>query len=74
MASKRADDPDTNRSWFRSDRLVEEAGQWYFLTREGTVEGPYDSKVEAMEKINLYARVMEAHLLSAETEAALKNT
>ena len=70
MASKRAGDPEGNRSWFRTDRLVEERGQWYFLTREGTVEGPYESKVQAMEHLDLYAKVMSANLIEAELKNA----
>ena len=72
MASRRADDPIDSHSWFRTDRLVEEGGKWYFLTREGTVEGPFDSRMEAVERIDLYARVMSADLLPAESETLMK--
>ena len=68
MASKRADDRDDNRSRFRTDRLVEEGGKWFFLTREGTVEGPFESRINAVERLDLYAKVMSAHLLTEETE------
>ena len=62
MASKRTTDPDGQRSWFRSDRLVRENGKWFFLTREGTVEGPYDSELEANQRMETYASVMSSAL------------
>ena len=63
MASKRIDDPDGGRSWFRSERLVRESDKWFFLTREGTVEGPFDTRFEASERLDVYARVMSTELI-----------
>jgi hypothetical protein len=63
MASKRVDDTDSGRSWFRSDRLVRESDKWFFLTREGTVEGPFDTKFEASERLDVYTRVMSTQLI-----------
>ena len=71
MASKRVDDPNGGRSWFRSDRLVREGGKWFFLTREGTVEGPFDSKIEASDRLEVYAKVMSMDLVSNEAEVKL---
>lgn len=73
MASKRAGDKD-DRAWFRSDRLVYEGGQWFFLTREGTVEGPYESQLEASQRLETYVRVMSSELLEAETEELLRDS
>lgn len=33
--------------YFRSDRFCQINGQWYFLTREKTQEGPFPSRTEA---------------------------
>ena len=69
MADKRKDDTHTYNQ-FRRDRFVQDQCQWYFLTREGTVEGPYESKVQAMEHLDLYAKVMSANLIEAELKNA----
>ena len=63
MSSKRANDPNGSQTWFRSDRLVRENGKWFFLTREGTVEGPYDSELEANQHLETYASVMSSNLI-----------
>ncbi|MDO3721739.1 DUF6316 family protein [Marinobacter sp. chi1] len=44
------------RHWFRSDRYALVNGKWFFQTREGTVEGPYDSHQEAQQVLLLYLR------------------
>jgi len=74
MADKRADDGDSGRSWFRTDRLVQEGDKWFFLTREGTVEGPFETKLDASERLELYARVMNLKLISDGTQAELKKS
>lgn len=33
--------------YFRSDRFCQINGQWYFLTREKTQEGPFGTRTEA---------------------------
>ncbi|MFO7529115.1 MAG: DUF6316 family protein [Marinobacter sp.] len=44
------------RHWFRSKRFEVINGQWYFQTREGTMEGPFDSMKEAQMELLLYLR------------------
>jgi len=44
------------RNWFRSKRFEVINGQWYFQTREGTMEGPFDSMQEAQMELLLYLR------------------
>lgn len=41
---------------FRSDRVYQVNGKWFFSTREMTEEGPYDSKKEADAEIMMYIR------------------
>ena len=41
-------DDAASRTWFRSDRFFSQGPNWYFSTRENTVEGPYDSRLEAL--------------------------
>ncbi len=44
------------KHWFRSDRFTSVNGKWYYQTREGTVEGPFDSMTEAGADLLLYLR------------------
>jgi len=47
------------RNWFRSDRFTTVNGQWFFQTREGSFEGPFDSVNEAQMELLLYLRHSE---------------
>ncbi|MBA53971.1 MAG: hypothetical protein CMK89_05900 [Pseudomonadales bacterium] len=52
------------RTWFRGDRIFWSGNGWYFLTREQTQEGPFDSRTEAEQELNYYIRrVVEWGLL-----------
>ncbi len=44
------------KTWFRSDRFLCVNESWYFITREFTQEGPFESKNEAALELNLYIR------------------
>ena len=35
------------RTWFRSERIFNCNGEWYFHTSEGIDVGPYESQLEA---------------------------
>lgn len=39
---------------FRSDRIRELGGKWFFRTREGTTEGPFPNREETLRQIELY--------------------
>lgn len=39
---------------YRSDRVSSINGQFYFATREGTLEGPFFSRVDAENEITRY--------------------
>ncbi|CAD5109312.1 DUF6316 family protein [Zestomonas carbonaria] len=43
--------PDT---YYRSDRVSSVNGQYFFSTREGTLEGPYFTRVDAEREIQRY--------------------
>lgn len=51
----RKDDND-KKTWFRSQRFFTEGSSWYFSTREGTIEGPYESRDEAEQELMMYLR------------------
>lgn len=46
MLGKRSTDP-TPATRFRSDRISSVNGQYFFSTREGTLEGPYFTRFDA---------------------------
>ncbi|MEH6584255.1 MAG: DUF6316 family protein [Halioglobus sp.] len=54
MSKRRAEDKGLARTWYRSDRMMETAGQWYFLTREGSIEGPFEDYHDAEEALDSY--------------------
>ena len=61
MADKRKTDTE-RRSWFRSDRFFSEQGKWYFHTREGTIEGPFDCPMKANNNLETYIRLKQSGL------------
>jgi hypothetical protein len=71
MSSRRKDDDPTSRTRFRTDRVVNDNGKWYFLTREGRVEGPFECQAEALEHLEIYVRVVQSGLLTEECNLTL---
>ena len=47
-----------DKTHFRSDRVVVMNGRYFFMTRENTQEGPFDSRLDAERELNLYIRHM----------------
>ncbi|WP_062817233.1 DUF6316 family protein [Alcanivorax sp. NBRC 102024] len=45
---------------FRSDRFFTEGSQWYYATRENTIEGPFESREEAENDLTFYLRDIQA--------------
>lgn len=43
---------------YRSERVSAVNGQYFFSTREGTLEGPYFSRTDAEREITFYIRRM----------------
>ena len=67
--AKRKDDPRT-RTVYRSDRFVEEGRNWFFYTREGTLEGPFDDRIAAEIHLHKYIKVMNSGLLPEDDGSA----
>jgi hypothetical protein len=57
MAVRRKDDDPISRTRFRTDRMMENGGSWFFLTREGTVEGPFECREDANDQLEVYIRL-----------------
>ncbi len=45
------------RNWFRTDRFFQSEGEWYFMTREGSVEGPFESRRDAANRLATYLAI-----------------
>lgn len=52
-------DDNKNKTWFRSERFFSEGSSWYFSTREGTIEGPFESRAEAEQELMMYLRNLQ---------------
>jgi len=50
---------ESERNWFRSERLSSVNGALYFETREGSIEGPFESELEAFLELQCYLRKTE---------------
>ena len=60
-----------SKAHFRTDRMFEEGGQWYFRVRGGGVIGPFADEVEAINQLEIFIRQSESGLLPAEQQAVL---
>jgi uncharacterized protein DUF6316 len=67
MAKKRKDDP-LERTWFRTERIVQDGGKWYFMTREGTAEGPFNCQLDALQRLETYTKVINTGIIENEYE------
>ena len=47
-------------SRFRDSRFFHSMDEWYFITRERTVEGPFKHRVEAKKMLETYIHGMDA--------------
>ena len=56
---------ENDRTWFRNERFLCINGEWYFLTRENTQEGPFDTKREAEMELMLFLRHANDDMYSA---------
>lgn len=72
MAEKRKDDP-SPRAHFRSERMFLDGGEWYFYTREGTIEGPFQDMVAARTRLDSYIRLTNSGLAPSEGKYSLAN-
>lgn len=72
--TRRQEDGPASRSNFRSERMFESAGHWYFYTREGSTEGPFDSELNAQERLDVYIEILDLKLISSESELTLMSS
>lgn len=48
-----------DKNWFRTQRFSYVNSEWYFETREGSIEGPFETPLEAELELNHYLRVAQ---------------
>lgn len=68
MFGQRNIDP-TPGTHYRSERVSAVNGQYFFATREGTLEGPFFTRVDAEREIAFYIRRMQQALDIIESRA-----
>jgi len=56
-----------SETYYRSDRFYSEQGAWYAKTREGDELGPFDSKSEAKEGLEVFIE-MNSDMLDADLD------
>jgi hypothetical protein len=59
MTSMRKDESESTPR-FRVSRFFHSMDKWYFITREGTVEGPFDHRAEAEQTLENYLNGLDA--------------
>ena len=71
MTVRRKDDDPVSRTRFRTDRMMENGGSWFFLTREGTVEGPFECREDADMQLEVYIRLAVNGMLPEQSHSTL---
>ena len=72
MSHQRKEDGPGSRKHFSTDRVVQDDGLWYFYTREGTTEGPYHSRLEAVRTLESFILHLDLDPSPAYFELALE--
>ncbi len=57
---------------FRADRFIKDKGKWYFETREKTIEGPFDSKSEAEQRLQDHIKIMRSGFFPSDSQLSLE--
>lgn len=58
---------DMSKRFVRAGRLQESGGRWYYLTREGTIEGPFGSREAAQNSLDAYIQFASSKLFDSES-------
>lgn len=57
---------------FRTSRFIKQSCGWYFVTREGTQEGPFDRKIDAENRLEDYIKVMMSDFLPPDSTLSIE--
>ena len=58
-------------SRYRPSRFFKDGNKWYFQTREGSTEGPFELRVEAEDRLQTYIRVLNSGFYDTENTLTL---
>ncbi len=53
---------------FRADRFFKEGDKWFFCTREGTIEGPFELRREAEARLADYVKILNSGFMPSDCE------
>ena len=68
-------DDKRQQAHFRTNRMFQENGAWYFKTREGGAVGPFEDELSASTQLEIYIRMLDSGLKSSEAASNIvKNT
>lgn len=70
MVSRRNE---SGKTWFRSERVFNTNGRWYFHTREGVDVGPYESQLEAEIEAGMLKELIKNSQLDGEALTVLRD-
>ena len=71
MDDRRSDDREAY-SKFRPSRFVKDGGKWYFSTREGSMEGPFELKTDAENRLLSYIKVMASGFMPRDSKLSIE--
>ena len=71
MTRRKTDSPQSG-STLRTERMFESGGRWYFYTREGSMEGPFETMLDAKDRLNVYLEILGLELLTDPSELQLQ--
>lgn len=60
--ANRSGEQNSGTKFFRTERFVQINDRWYFMTRGGSQEGPFDSRMEAEESLRFFLAVATSKL------------
>ena len=67
---RRTDSEDYRK--YRPDRFSKAGSEWYFTTREGTLEGPYRSRTDAEAGLNTYIKLMASGFMPKDATLSIE--
>ena len=70
MNNSRANDVQAY-SRYRPSRFFKDGNKWYFQTREGSLEGPFELRVEAEDRLQTYIQVLNSGFYDTESVLTL---
>jgi len=57
---------------FRPGRFFKDGGKWFFHTREGTFEGPFEMRAEAESRMEEYIRIAQSGFMNLRRDLSLE--